>query len=151
MACFLPCSFSLILTRSLLHVCRQESIGCYWWTTMLLVSLWLSSPASCASVSCTFMVRREKEAVYQWKFSGNPVKQYMATASNSNLNSHPKSEGIFWILNLVSYWKHIILDNFLGMTISSPENKDGDRKWFVIQSKLTFFIIYICLSVLLTF
>lgn len=41
-----------------LFVCRQESIGCCWWTTMLPVSLWSSSPASCVSASCISMVSR---------------------------------------------------------------------------------------------
>lgn len=34
-----------VSTHSLFSVCRLESIGCCWWTTTLLASLWLSSPA----------------------------------------------------------------------------------------------------------
>lgn len=51
-------------THSLFLVYRQGSTGCYWWTTMLLVSLWSSSPASCASASCMFMVRRQIDLIY---------------------------------------------------------------------------------------
>lgn len=96
--CFLSWGLHSI---SFFSVYRQESIGCYWWTTTLLVSLLSSSPASCASASCMFTVRRNT-------FFCTIYFKETLWHKNCSLRKILTMCFAIWVLFLVWWWKYPI-------------------------------------------